>query len=76
MILRRAQVNEGLGFFLDPGIAEMISATNRMPLNLAEKQNSKLLPVPYSMVTFTVPEEKRAFMRPNQKLSFDRFFQE
>jgi len=44
-------------------------------LDWAEKQKQKLLPVPYSMVTFTVPQEMRAVMRSNQKLCFDLFFQ-
>lgn len=44
-------------------------------IDWAEKQKAKLVPVPHSMVTFTVPEELREVMRSNQKLCFDLLFQ-
>ena len=39
-----------------------------------EKQQSRLLPVPYFMVTFTLPEELRSLARSNQKLMYDLLF--
>ncbi len=38
------------------------------------KQQEKLLPVKYFMVTFTVPEELRFLIRANQKLFYSIFF--
>ena len=35
-----------------------------------ERQKRKLLPVPYSLVTFTVPEGLRAWLRSHQKLGY------
>ena len=40
-----------------------------------EKQKEKLLPVKYFMVTFTVPQELRFFIRSNQKLFYSILFQ-
>lgn len=40
------------------------------------RQKSKLLPVPYFMVTFTIPEELRDLFRSHQKLCYDLFFKE
>jgi Putative transposase/Transposase zinc-binding domain len=40
-----------------------------------QRQRARLLlPVPYFLVTFTVPEEIRLFIRSNQKLALDLFF--
>jgi hypothetical protein len=41
-----------------------------------EKQKCRLLPVPYFLVTFTVPEELRAIIRANQKLFYGLLFSE
>lgn len=41
-----------------------------------ERQKIKLLPVPYAMVTFTVPEELRAAIRSHQKLLYPALFRE
>lgn len=41
-----------------------------------ERQKARLLPVPYFMVTFTIPEELRAHFRRHQKLCYDLFFKE
>jgi hypothetical protein len=40
------------------------------------KQESRLLPVNYALVTFTVPAEFRSLFRANQKLCYDLLFQE
>lgn len=40
------------------------------------RQKSKLLPVPYFMVTFTIPQELRKVFRSHQKLCYDLFFRE
>ena len=40
-------------------------------LDWAARQKEKLLPVPYSMVTFTVPETLRRLFRSNQKICYD-----
>ena len=40
------------------------------------RQKARLLPVPYHMVTFTVPSEFRALFRANQRLCYDLFFKE
>lgn len=40
----------------------------------AEKQKDKLLPVNYFMVTFTVPQEVRKFIRSNQKFAYNALF--
>jgi hypothetical protein len=40
-----------------------------------ERQRARLLlPVPYFLVTFTVPEELRSFIRSNQPIALDRLF--
>ena len=39
-----------------------------------DAQTAKLLPCPYFMVTFTVPEEIRRFMRSNQRSCYRAFF--
>lgn len=39
------------------------------------KQLQRLLPVPYFLVTFTVPEELRALFRSHQKLFYHAFFE-
>ena len=41
-----------------------------------EKQKQRLLPVPYFLVTFTIPEELRALFRSHQRLCYERFFKE
>jgi len=41
---------------------------------LARQRARLLLPVPYFLVTFTVPEELRAFIRSNQPIALDRLF--
>lgn len=38
------------------------------------KQKDKLLPVPYFMVTFTVPQQVRRFIRSNQKVCYASMF--
>jgi hypothetical protein len=40
------------------------------------RQKSRLLPVPYHLVTFTVPSEFRALFRSHQRLCYDLFFRE
>jgi hypothetical protein len=40
------------------------------------KQEARLLPVNYALVTFTVPAELRSLFRSNQKLCYDLLFQE
>jgi hypothetical protein len=40
------------------------------------RQKSRLLPVPYHMVTFTVPSEFRDFFRKHQKLCYSLLFRE
>ena len=40
------------------------------------RQKSRLLPVPYHMVTFTVPSEFRDFFRSHQKLCYNLLFRE
>jgi len=40
------------------------------------RQKARLLPVPYHMVTFTVPSEFRAMFRGNQRLCYDTFMKE
>lgn len=40
------------------------------------RQKEKLLPVPYYMITFTIPEQLRAFFRSHQKLCYELFFKE
>ena len=40
------------------------------------RQKARLLPVPYHMVTFTVPGEFREMFRANQRLCYDVFFKE
>lgn len=40
-----------------------------------EKQKTKLLPVNYFMVTFTIPEELRKVCRSNQKVFYSALFQ-
>lgn len=39
-----------------------------------EKQKTKLLPVPYFLVTFTVPEGLRAIIRSHQKVLYHQLF--
>ncbi len=39
-----------------------------------EKQMEKILPCPYFMITFTVPEQLRGFIRSNQKISYGAMF--
>ena len=39
-----------------------------------EKQTSRLLPCPYFLITFTVPEKLRAFVRQNQRLAYAALF--
>ena len=39
-----------------------------------ERQQSRLLPVPYFFVTFTLPEELRTLARRHQKLMYDLLF--
>jgi len=39
------------------------------------KQQVKLLPVPYFMVTCTLPYELRSFARSNQKLAYSLLFE-
>jgi len=38
------------------------------------KQMDKLLPCPYFMITFTVPQELRCFIRSNQKVAYRAMF--
>ncbi len=40
------------------------------------RQKSRLLPVPYHMVTFTIPSEFRDFFRKHQKLCYSLLFRE
>lgn len=40
------------------------------------RQHTKLLPVPYYLVTFTLPEKLRALFQSHQKLLYDLFFRE
>lgn len=40
------------------------------------RQKARLLPVPYHMVTFTIPSEFRDLFRSHQKLCYDLFFRE
>lgn len=40
-----------------------------------QKQQNRLLPVPYFLVTFTLPEELRAIARSNQKALYNILFQ-
>jgi hypothetical protein len=40
------------------------------------RQKARLLPVPYHMVTFTIPAEFRMLFRRRQRLCYDLFFQE
>jgi Putative transposase/Transposase zinc-binding domain len=40
------------------------------------RQKARLLPVPYHLVTFTVPSEFRSFFRAHQRLCYDLFFRE
>jgi len=40
-----------------------------------QRQMQRLLPCPYFLVTFTVPEELRAVIRSNQKLGYEAMFQ-
>ena len=40
------------------------------------RQKSRLLPVPYHLVTFTMPSEFRALFRSHQRLCYDLFFRE
>lgn len=40
------------------------------------RQKARLLPVPYHMVTFTVPSEFRALFRANQELCYSLLFRE
>ncbi|MCX6858349.1 MAG: transposase [Verrucomicrobia bacterium] len=40
------------------------------------RQKARLLPVPYHMVTFTIPAEFRALFRANQELCYDLLFRE
>lgn len=40
------------------------------------RQKARLLPVPYHMVTFTIPAEFRALFRANQELCYSLFFRE
>jgi hypothetical protein len=40
------------------------------------RQKARLLPVPYHMVTFTIPAEFRALFRANQELCYNLFFRE
>ena len=42
----------------------------------AQRQEGKLLPVPYFLVTFTVPEELRAVLRAHQKDLYGGLFRE
>ena len=42
----------------------------------AQRQELKLLPVPYFLVTFTVPEELRAVIRAHPKVLYAALFQE
>lgn len=41
----------------------------------ADKQKAKLLPVSYSLVTFTIPESLRPVFRSHQELCYGLFFQ-
>jgi hypothetical protein len=41
-----------------------------------ERQKLKLLPVPYYLITFTVPEELRAWLRSHQKLGYSLLLKE
>jgi len=41
-----------------------------------ERQQTRLLPVPYFLVTFTVPEELRAIIRSHQRILYHRLFTE
>ena len=41
-----------------------------------ERQRRRLLPVPYFLVTFTVPEPLRAVIRSNQKVCYPRLLRE
>lgn len=41
-----------------------------------ERQNARLLPVTYHLVTFTVPEQLRAIIRSHQRLLLDILFKE
>jgi hypothetical protein len=41
-----------------------------------ERQKLKLLPVPYYLITFTVPEGLRAWLRSHQKLGYSLLLQE
>jgi len=43
-------------------------------MDWAGRQKEKLLPVPYAMVTFTIPEELRRIFRSNQKTCFNAMF--
>lgn len=40
-----------------------------------KKQQDKQLPVPYFMITFTVPEELRSFIRSRQRFGYEAMFQ-
>ena len=40
------------------------------------RQKARLLPVPYHMVTFTIPADFRALFRANQELCYDLLFRE
>lgn len=40
------------------------------------RQRERLLPVPYHLVTFTIPAEFRALFRAHQKLCYDMLFKE
>lgn len=40
------------------------------------RQKARLLPVPYHMVTFTIPSEFRDIFRSHQRLCYDLFFRE
>ena len=42
----------------------------------AQRQQAKLLPVPYFLVTFTIPEELRAVVRAHQKDLYGALFRE
>jgi len=43
--------------------------------NWLEKQTTRLLPCPYFLVTFTLPEELRTFVRANQRVCYAALFE-
>lgn len=50
------------------------SCQNHATSEWIDKQQAKLLPVPYFMVTFTLPQELRALVYHNQKLTYTLLF--